>query len=120
MHLSSGGGEKIHPAFASLNYVPKFKEMVAAGPHLFPSSSPIHREAAGSVVAALLAAKTNSGANQNPRVLGAEGEGGETPGPPQRDKAREQKFNLGVSLQEREQLQVLAMLEENREASRSV
>ena len=75
MHLSSGGGEKIHSAFATLNYIPTLKEMVSADPLLFPSSSSLQRETVGCVVATLLAAE-DSGDTPDPTILGAEGEGG--------------------------------------------
>ena len=40
-------------------------------------------------------------------------EGGRFRGPPQRDKQEKNKFNLGASLQEQDQLRVLAMLNAN-------
>ena len=48
---------------------------------------------------------------QNPRVLRAEGEGGDRKVPPQRDKRV--KYNLGSSLQEADHVKVLAMLKQN-------
>ena len=86
--------------------------MVSADPLLFPSSSSLQRETAWCVVASLLAAE-DSGNQPEPTALGAEGEGGNAPGPPQRDKTEKSKFNLGASLHEQDQLKVLAMLEDN-------
>ena len=63
-------------------------------------------------VAALLALEQTAGSPQNPRVLQPEGEGGSPRGPPQRDK-EPTKFNLGSNLQERDQIRVLAMLDDN-------
>ena len=64
------------------------------------------------VVVALLASEPKDGSPQNPRVLEAEGEGGSPRGPPQRDK-QPTRFNLGSSLQEQDQIRVLAMLDNN-------
>ena len=82
--------------------------MVSADPILFPSSSSLQRETAGCVVAALLAAE-DSGNQPDSTVLGAEGEGGNAPSPPQRNKKEKNKFNLGASLQEQDQLKVLTV-----------
>ena len=107
--VTSGGGE-IHPAFASLNYVAELKEMVAADPSLFRSEGNLHRRAAEVVVAALLATKSTVGSPQTPRVLEPEAQGGSAQVPPQRDR-QPQRFNLGTSLQEQDQIK--AMLDDN-------
>ena len=65
------------------------------------------------VVNALLATEDPGGYTQNPRVLALEGEGGCAPGPPQRDKSATPKFQIGASLQDQDQLKVLAMLDTN-------
>ena len=87
--------------------------MVAAPSSLLQSSSQVQREAAEGVVLALLASEEEPGSPQHPKVREAEGEGESQPGPPQRDKSQIPKFNLGVSLQQRDQLRVLSMLEVN-------
>ena len=102
----------MHPAFASLTYVAELKEMVAADPSLFASEGGLKRKAAEVVVAALLATEQKNGTPQNPRVLEPEAEGGSTQYPPQRDK-QPTRFNLGTSMQEQDQIKVLAMLDTN-------
>ena len=89
------------------------REMVTADASLFQSHSGLQRHAAMSVVNALLAAEDPRGYTQIPRVLAPEGEGGSAPGPPQRDKTSTPKFQIGASLQEQDQLKVLAMLDTN-------
>ena len=74
--------------------------MVAAEPSMFLQPSGLQRKAAQIVVATLLASEDRSTSPQNPRVLGAEGEGGRGAIPPQRDKQQRVKYNLGSSLQE--------------------
>ena len=86
--------------------------MVAADPSLFQRPGGLQCKAAEVVVAALLASEQKEGSPQNPRVLEPEGEGGSPRGPPQRDK-HPTKFNLGSSLQEQDQIRVLAMLDDN-------
>ena len=87
--------------------------MLAADPAFFANNQTDVRTSAHGVLQALLATETSQAADATPTVLGAEGEGGEAPGPPQRDKAARSKFQLGASLQEQDQLQVLAMLDNN-------
>ena len=80
------------------------KEMVVADASLFHSSQNFHQQAAHDVVVAMMASDEKTACDENPRVLGHEGEGGSD---------RQQKFNLGSSLSEQEQIRVLPMLEEN-------
>ena len=87
--------------------------MLAADPAFFANNQTDVRTSAHGVLQALLTTETSQAADATPTVLGAEGEGGEAPGPPQRDKAARSKFQLGASLQEQDQLQVLAMLDNN-------
>ena len=63
-------------------------------------------------MAALLATEQKDGSPQNPRVLEPKAEGGSAPYPPQRDK-QPRRFNLGTSMQEQDQIKVLAMLDDN-------
>ena len=86
--------------------------MVAADPSLFQTEGGLQRKAAKVVVAALLASESKVGSPQNPWVLEPEAEGGGAQCPPQRDK-QPRRFNLGTSLQEQEQIKVLAMLDDN-------
>ena len=86
--------------------------MVAADPSLFASEGGLQRKATEAVVAALLASEQQTGSPQNPRVLEPEAEGGSTKYPPQRDK-EPTRFNLGTSMQEQDQIKVLAMLDAN-------
>ena len=78
--------------------------MFAADPAFFTTDKTSIRTSALSVVHALLATETPAQPDAAPTLLGAEGEGGEAPGPPQRDKKMEPKFQLGTSLQEQDQL----------------
>ena len=89
----------------------EIEEMVAAEPSFFLTPGGLQRKAAQIVVAALLASEQKVTPPQNPRFLGAEGEGGDRKVPPQRDKRV--KYNLGSNLQEADQVKVLAMLEQN-------
>ena len=66
----------MYPAYASINYVAKIKEMVAAEPSMFRSPGGLQRKAAQVVVAALLASEEKIGSPQNPRFLETEAEGG--------------------------------------------
>ena len=94
--------------YTSLHYLNHLQSMVSAPPSCFPSTSTIQRAAAGRVISALLASDTSPTNAANP----PEAEGGRVRSPPQRDK-QEKKFNLGASLQEQNQLKVLAMLNAN-------
>ena len=97
----------MHPAYASLHYLNHLQSMVSAPPSCFPSISAIQRAAAERIIFALLASDTSpTHAAQPP-----EAEGGRVRSPPQRDK--QEKFNLGASLREQDQLRVLAMLNAN-------
>ena len=69
-------------ADAAINYVAKFREMVAAEPSMFRSPGELQRKAAQVVVAALLTSEEKVGSPQNPRVLEPEAEGGIIRGPP--------------------------------------
>ena len=109
---TGGGGAQVHPAFSQLHYIPYLKHMVAADPSLFSSNKSSLLTSAKQVVPALLATEGPQHLDSTPWVLGDEGEGGSARGPPQRDKTKS-KFQLGASLQEQDQLQVLAMLENN-------
>ena len=102
----------MHPTYASINYVAELREMVAAEPSMFQTPRGLQRKAAQVVVAALLASEEKYGSPQNPRVLEPEAEGGRVRGPPQRDK-QPTRFNIGSSLQEKDQARVLAMLDDN-------
>ena len=86
--------------------------MVAAEPSMFQTPGGLQRKAAQVVVAVPLASKEKVGSPQNPRVLEPEEEGGSVRGPPQRDK-QPTRFNIGSSLQKRDQARVLAMLDDN-------
>ena len=108
--LSHLGGGEMHPAYAAINYVAELREMVVAEPSMFQSPGGLQRKAAQVVVAALLASEDKLGSPQNPRVLEPPAEGGRVRGPPQRDK-QPTRFNIGSSLQERDQARVLAMLD---------
>ena len=88
------------------------KEMVAADPSLFQTEGGLQRKAAEVVVAALLATEQKDGSPQNPRVLEPKAEGGSAPYPPQRDK-QPRRFNLGTCVQEKDQIKVVAMLDDN-------
>ena len=55
----------------------EIKEMVAAEPSLFLTPGGLQRKAAQIVVAAMLASEQRVTPPQNPRVLGAECEGGD-------------------------------------------
>ena len=101
----------MHPAYARISYVADFREMVAADPSLFKTPGGLQRKVAQVVVAALLASEEKIRFPQNPRVLEPEGEGGSARGPRQRDK-QPTRFNLGSNLQERDQVRVLAMLDD--------
>ena len=80
--------------------------MAIAPTPLFHSTNTIVRTAARHVIPALLAFDA-----ANPlRAMPPEAEGGRVKGPPQRDKLENFRFNLGASLQEQDQLRVLAML----------
>ena len=83
-------------------------EMIRGEDELFDPGIFQPREMARGVIGQLMATKD---AEYEPTEDAAEGEGGIPRDPPQRDK--EKKFNLGPSLQEAEQLQMLRMLEEN-------
>ena len=96
----------MHPAYASLHYLPPLKRMVTAPPSCFPSTSTVQRAAAGKIISALLASEIPNNAADP-----LEAEGGRVRSPPQRNK--KDKFNLGASLQEQDQLRVLAMLNAN-------
>ena len=78
-------------------------------PSLFLSTNITARAAAGNVVSALL----TSDAPSSSTPLPPESEGGRARNPPQRDKGDKPKFNIGASLQEQDQLRVLAMLNSN-------
>ena len=108
-----GGGAQVHPAFSQLHYTPDLKHMVAADPSLFSSNKSSLLTSATQVVGALLATEGPQHPDSTPWVFGAEGEGGSAQGPPQQDKTKTSKFQLGASLQEQDQLQVLAMLDNN-------
>ena len=60
-----------------------------------------------------MASESKASYLENPRVLAAVDGGGEGVVTPQPAQPGKQKINLGASLPEREQLQVLAMLEIN-------
>ena len=83
--------------------------MVLAPSSCFPSTSTTLRAAAGQVIFALLA----SDASPKQEAKPPEAEGGRYRGPPQRDKQEKNKFNLRASLQEQDQLRVMAMLNAN-------
>ena len=70
-HLGGGGG--IHPAFSTLHHDHNIREMVADDTTLFSSSTSHYLDAAGRVVAALLADELEV-PNVNPRDLGGKGE----------------------------------------------
>ena len=106
------GGGQLQQAVAGKEHNTQFRKMVIAEPTLLQSPGGLQKKAAQIVVAALLASEQKVTCLENPRVLGAHGLGGATPGPPQRDK-QPVKYNLGSSLQEKDQVRVLAMLEEN-------
>ena len=93
--------------------MPNSTDMVATPQPVLRSLSFLQQSAAATVVSALLASDSAVGSTQNPRVLAAVEEGGGNTCPPQQKKPEKTKFNLGASLQEQEQIQVLAMLEDN-------
>ena len=101
----------IQPAFASLNFVAELEEMVVADNSLFQSDQQLQQRAAQGVVAALMASDEKAAGEENPRVLGPEGEGGSGPVPPQRDK--QPKFNLGSCLGEEQKIKMLELLDNN-------
>ena len=78
--------------------------MVAAPTSCFLSTSAVQKGAAGKIITALLALEEQT-------EIQPEAEGERVKSPPQRDK--QNKFNLGASLQEQDQLRVLAMLNAN-------
>ena len=83
--------------------------MVLAPPSFFTSTSTTVRATAGQVISLLLAFDASPTTDMPP-----EAEGGRIRGPPQRDKLEKQnKFNMGASLQKQDQLKVLAMLNAN-------
>ena len=78
--------------------------MVTTPTSCFLATSTVQKGAAGKIISALLASEMQT--NMQP-----EAEGGRVRSPPQRDK--QNKFNLGASLQEQDQLRVIAMLNAN-------
>ena len=85
-----------------------FTSMVLAPPSFFPSTSTTVRAAAGQVIFALLSFDASP-----TTIMPPEAEGGRIRGPPQRDKQKKDKLNLGASLHEQDQLRVPAMLNAN-------
>ena len=111
MDSTAGGGGNLLPTFSQLHFQKDLKQMIKADPSLFADNKSSLLTSAQSVVHALLASESSNLPDAPPNPLGAEGEGGSAPNPPQRDKAP--KFQLGASLQEQDQLKVLAMLDNN-------
>ena len=89
--------------------------MVVASDPFFPFTNRAARLGAGHIVAALLTSEAPTiAAAAAPAPLPPEAEERRTRGPPQRDKGADKtKFNLEASLQEQDQLKVLAMLNAN-------
>ena len=78
--------------------------MVTTPTSCFLATSTFQKGAAGKIIFALLASEKQT-------EIQPEAEGRRVRSPPQRDK--QNKFNLGASLQEQDQLRVLAMLNAN-------
>ena len=83
----------MHPAYASLHYIPPLNSMVTAPKSCISTTSAVQKGAAAKIIFALLASEEQT--NIQP-----EAEGGRVRSPPQRDK--QNKFNLGASLQEQD------------------